>query len=97
MVPFTVKHFDALWAQFFDHLKIWLDRLRTTVVQSRRSDSSGDCSDPKCGSTFAETAFSYKADKESNKLPINLKTCMEFDMFSCKVKNGFLPHQSCQH
>lgn len=55
----------------------------------------GDCSVPKRKSAFSQSAFSYKAIKEWNGLPDNLKNNADFYSFSRTVNDWLLDHQSC--
>ena len=62
-----------------------------------RSVSRGHCGKPKCDSTFAQSAFSYKAIDMWNKLPTQLTKSTDFRTFSKDAKKWFITNQSCQH
>ena len=62
-----------------------------------RSVTKGHCSTPKRDSVFAQTAFSYRAIKEWNKLPKELTTCSDYKTFSSEAKQWILSTQTCTH
>lgn len=71
----------------------------TSAVSSRstRASTTGQCNIPRLKTTFAQSAFSYKAIKDWNDLPTTLKTQTDYLTFSTegdsrikKAENRFI-------
>lgn len=71
----------------------------TSAVSSRstRASTTGQCNIPRLKTTFAQSAFSYKAIKDWNDLPSTLKTQTDYLTFSTELKKWLWNNQHCQH
>uniref|UniRef100_A0A3B3CCL8 Reverse transcriptase domain-containing protein n=1 Tax=Oryzias melastigma TaxID=30732 RepID=A0A3B3CCL8_ORYME len=78
-------------------LKKYVQLCSEETTRTTRSTSHNDCRLPKRSSAFGQTAFSYKAIKEWNKLPQSLKLSPEINNFSRNLKELLLDKQQCQH
>ena len=78
-------------------LKTFVQPRSEVLHRALRSVSRGDCSVPQRKTAFSQSAFSYKATSEWNRLPEYLKHIPDYHKFNCEVKNWILSQQSCQH
>lgn len=78
-------------------LKNFVQPRSEVLHRTLRSVSRGDCSVPKWKTAFSQSAFSYKAISEWNRLPEHLKNITDHHCFTREVRNWILSQQSCQH
>lgn len=78
-------------------LKTFVQPCSEQMSRTSRSTSRGDCSLPNRRTTFAQSAFSFRATKTWNSLPSDLKCITDYQAFSRAVKKWILTNQSCQH
>ena len=70
---------------------------REQSCRNSRSASNADLTIPLRRTAFGRSAFSFTAIKHWNTLPVELKTCTDFNSFFYGAKKTILSNQSCQH
>lgn len=65
--------------------------------RSTRSATRGDCIVPLRKSAFGQTAFSVRAAREWNLIPIHIRNFKTYASFKFHLKKWLIDNQDCQH
>ena len=72
-------------------------KIKNNDSRVTRSVTRGDCVIPRRHSSFGNSAFSVRASKTWNSLPIVIRNCINYHTFKFKLKHYLKSRQICTH